>query len=479
MTRKFLNDAFTRLAFALMLVWSLNCGAVQSGNSIDFNALNTTLNTAVDTDVVAGVSLLLLHGEEVIYKEAYGNIAVTDVVKMASSTKPEAAVSLLMLVDDGKLDLDDTLGSWLPEFTGTVVENATVRQLLSHTAGILGLYPDGRPLTGTLAKFSRLIASRGDLIPPGTFNYSGVSMDIACRVAEVVAGITYEEHLQTRLWQPLEMSDSSFVIAADPASVSAAELARGEGRWVSCGGGMGSTLDNQATFYQMLAQGGSYKDIQYLSEEMFYEMTSKQALNPIKEFDPYTTGEYGLGIYRDRVAEDGSPITISHGGALGTLPWADLDTRLVGVFFSQTQLRDVKPIIAEIQDEVRLGVTEPPVFGINKGMNDAWFNPLTPGQGFFLTVFENTQTMFLGWFTYDVERPASDVEAILGDPGHRWITAQGNYIGDSAELDVYVTNGGVFDSAGPADTSSELQGTLRVQFIDCFSRHYQLRHSRI
>jgi sugar lactone lactonase YvrE len=111
---------------------------------------------------------------------------------------------------------------------------------------------------------------------------------------------------------------------------------------------------------------------------------------------------------------------------------------------------------------------EEPVFSINAGLNDAWFNPDTAGQGFFLTVFEDIQMMFLAWFTYDTERPPDDVEAILGEPGHRWITAFGPYDGDTAELDIEITSGGVFDSAVPA-VSQQADGTVSVQFDGCNS----------
>jgi hypothetical protein len=106
-------------------------------------------------------------------------------------------------------------------------------------------------------------------------------------------------------------------------------------------------------------------------------------------------------------------------------------------------------------------------FGINAGLNDAWYNPATNGQGFLVVVWENIQMMFVAWFTYDVERPPEDVEAILGEPGHRWLTAQGPYTGDTALLDIYVSSGGVFDSAVPAVGPPLKDGTMQLKFSDC------------
>jgi hypothetical protein len=107
-------------------------------------------------------------------------------------------------------------------------------------------------------------------------------------------------------------------------------------------------------------------------------------------------------------------------------------------------------------------------FQINAGMNDAWFNPATNGQGMLIAVFPVIKQMFLAWFTYDTERPPGDVTALLGEPGHRWLTAQGPYDGNTANLTVFVTRGGVFDAAEPAaSTDMAGDGTLTVEFADC------------
>jgi hypothetical protein len=107
---------------------------------------------------------------------------------------------------------------------------------------------------------------------------------------------------------------------------------------------------------------------------------------------------------------------------------------------------------------------------INAGLADAWYNPATAGQGFLVTVFPDREEVFLAWFTYDTERPPEDVTAILGEPGHRWLTAQGPYSDDTADLTLYLTAGGVFDAANPAPTTDQDgYGTLTLQFADCKS----------
>ena len=105
---------------------------------------------------------------------------------------------------------------------------------------------------------------------------------------------------------------------------------------------------------------------------------------------------------------------------------------------------------------------------MNAGLNDAWYNPATSGQGFLITVFPEIQQIFLAWFTFDTERPPEDVTAMLGEPGHRWLTAQGPYNGDTANLTIFVTEGGVFDAAVPAaSTDPAGDGTMTLEFADC------------
>jgi lysophospholipase L1-like esterase len=105
-------------------------------------------------------------------------------------------------------------------------------------------------------------------------------------------------------------------------------------------------------------------------------------------------------------------------------------------------------------------------FQINAGLNDAWYDPATAGQGFLITVFPDVGQMFLAWFTYDLERPGEGVTAKLGEPGHRWLTAQGPYADNQAVLDLWVSSGGVFDAAEPPVTR-EQDGEIIIEFSGC------------
>ena len=102
---------------------------------------------------------------------------------------------------------------------------------------------------------------------------------------------------------------------------------------------------------------------------------------------------------------------------------------------------------------------------IDPVLSGGWYDPETSGQGFFLDVLGHERALFLGWFTYDLERPHGSVSAMMGDPGHRWLTAFGSFASASASLDLEVTTGGVFNQEGAVDQS--VNGSIELQIFDC------------
>jgi hypothetical protein len=105
-------------------------------------------------------------------------------------------------------------------------------------------------------------------------------------------------------------------------------------------------------------------------------------------------------------------------------------------------------------------------FPINPGLNGPWYDPESPGQGFFVNVYPETKGFFLGWFTYDLELPTEAGSSVLGDPGHRWLTAQGHYKEDTAYLETFLTTGGRFLSSAPAAATNPA-GEVKVTFQNC------------
>jgi hypothetical protein len=108
-----------------------------------------------------------------------------------------------------------------------------------------------------------------------------------------------------------------------------------------------------------------------------------------------------------------------------------------------------------------------PEFKINAGLNDAWFNPVTDGQGFFITVFPELGVVTLAWFTYDTEQPPDEAEANLGHPGHRWLTALGTIDGNTSTMAISIASGGLFDTSTDIERADD--GSIVLTFTDCNS----------
>ena len=110
-------------------------------------------------------------------------------------------------------------------------------------------------------------------------------------------------------------------------------------------------------------------------------------------------------------------------------------------------------------------------FTMSAGLNDAWFNPATDGQGFFITVFPDLKFVSLAWFTYDTSLPPGDGSANLDAPGHRWLTAGGSFEGNSVSMDVTITSGGIFDSNTAVQRTNPpgSDGTITLSFENCSS----------
>ena len=111
-----------------------------------------------------------------------------------------------------------------------------------------------------------------------------------------------------------------------------------------------------------------------------------------------------------------------------------------------------------------------PSFAINAGLNDAWYNRATDGQGIFIIVYPDIRLIFLAWFTYEADAQngrTPTLNAVLGDDEHRWLTASGFYEegDDTVELDISITRGGKFDAGDPI--SRETDGTIKLNFAHC------------
>jgi CubicO group peptidase (beta-lactamase class C family) len=359
----------------------------------DLDAMRGILRQAVDDRIVPGVSLLLAHQGEVIFKEAFGDLRVDQKVQMASSAKPVTATLLMILVDQGKLALDDPIEKYLPEFQGITLHGKppaklpTVRHVLSNMSGLPGDLLVGSILrrlrdragkaegadagqggvedmkkaraqffsgrNRSLAESVRALAEGGLATEPGAaFHYCTMGFNVAARVAEVAAKQPFEELVRAELLAPLGMNDTRYLAYGIQALRPGPTLPDGQSRFLMAGGGMTATLDDFAAFYQMQLNGGTYRGRRILSERAVAEMHTRQGKLDLLMSGPYGN-DYGLAFFLDRLDDRGRARVITHPGYFGTTPWLDKDRELVGVLFVQSNFLRIIPLVQRIHEKVR------------------------------------------------------------------------------------------------------------------------------
>lgn len=196
---------------------------------MNYGRLEARLAAAMREARVPGLALAIVAGHEVAYARGFGvtsveagGVQVTPdtLFQVGSVTKPLTGTMILTLVEQGFVDLDAPLTSYLPRLVlrqPGAVERMTVRQLLSHTAGLpwdqitpTRLFGRRDP-AGLAAYVEHELPSRPLVAPPGTlYNYSNPGVNLAARVAEVVTGLAYAELVERQLFEPLGMRHSTF-----------------------------------------------------------------------------------------------------------------------------------------------------------------------------------------------------------------------------------------------------------------------------
>ncbi|WP_206107677.1 serine hydrolase [Paludisphaera rhizosphaerae] len=320
------------------------------------------LQPFVDDGTVAGVVTLVATPQQVLDVEAVGwaDVAArkpmtTDAVFwIASQSKPITGAALMILVDEGKVDVEDPVEKYLPEFKDVRVavpggepkppaHPIKVREILSHTSGLPFSSPIEKPTLDLfpLAERVRSYTTVPLLFEPGTKSqYSNAGINTAGRIIEVVSGMPYETFLNERIFKPLGMVDATF----RPTGARLARVAKSYkpvagkleettisqlkypldslDRQPMPAGGLFATADDVRRFYQMLANDGVFEGKRILSEKAVRMMTSDQSGE--------AHSHYGFGI---GVGGDGK--TFSHGGAYGTDSGYDKGRRLITVFLVQ------------------------------------------------------------------------------------------------------------------------------------------------
>lgn len=290
----------------------------------------------------------------VVHRKAYGKRAVEPepeemtldtVFDLASLTKPIAtATSVMLLVEEGKVELDEPASSYLPEFTGEDKETITVRQLLTHQSGLIADNTLGDYLDGPEKAWERITAL--DLVqePGEKFIYTDVGFIVLGKLVERVSGQALNEFARRRIYEPLGMHETGFLPPEDlkpriaPTQKQAGEWLRGtvhDPRSRELGGvaghaGLFSTADDLALYAQMLIDGGRRGDVQLFKSETIALMNTPHET---------TGGLRGLGwdkksVYSSNRGDLMSSQALGHGGFTGTAIWIDPPQELFVIFLS-------------------------------------------------------------------------------------------------------------------------------------------------
>ncbi len=364
-----------RILFALAL------GALSFAHAAVNSPVAARLQPFVDRHEITGAVTLVGTKDEILSVETLGiadlgtgrPMTPATVFWIASMTKSVTATALMMLVDEGKVGIDDPVGKYLPEFKGqrvlaepgqdhtrlrTPQHPVTIRMLLTHTSGLT-------PRTDLEERIDRLslreIVLHYPSLPlrfePGSrYEYSNAGINTAGRIVEIVSGLSFADFLDQRLFIPLGMKDTTFWPNANQLKRLAKSYHPTPGltgleeipieqltyplsdrtRGACPAGGLFSTAHDLFFFGRMILHGGSYGGRQYLSAASVACMTSNQIGNfPIGPDQNYG---YGFGWIIHRVHPAGDPTgpgTFGAGGAYNTQMGIDPAHNLISVLLVQ------------------------------------------------------------------------------------------------------------------------------------------------
>ena len=315
-------------------------------------SITAALQPFVENHTLAGAVTLVADKDRVLAVDTVGFSDIAAGKRMtpdaifwiASMSKPITATAFMMLVDEGKVSIDDPVEKYLPEFKGqkvasgpdaknpvlkTPVHPITIRNVLSHTSGLAPHSPMETPTLDLFPLAERVKSYAAMTLmfePDSSYKYSNAGINTAGRIIEVVSGMSYERFLQEKLFTPLGMKDTTFMPNAsqiariaksyrpNAAKDGIEETTIGQlkyplddpSRQPMPAGGLFSTAADLAKFCRMLLKGGQLDGKRYISEKALHTMTTKQT-------GDLPTG-YGLGWSVDK--NPGGPF--GHGGAYST-----------------------------------------------------------------------------------------------------------------------------------------------------------------
>jgi serine-type D-Ala-D-Ala carboxypeptidase/endopeptidase len=299
----------------------------------NFAPLQNKIQSWVDSGYYKGASIIIVKYNKTIYEKYFGDYDQETVVFIASAGKWLAAATIAAVVDEGKLSWNDKVKKWLPEFTDSKGE-ATLAELLSHTAGYPDYQPAERPVDISQSlkeSVKNIVDLPPDTLPGTKFKYGGLAMNVAGRMAEIATGKNWETIFQESIAIPLQMTSTHFT-----------PVDSGGGHAPMLGGGARSTLQDYANFLSMIYNGGVFRGKRILSKKAIEAMEANQVLDAIVqpgEFVQKVRGGsrkdiYGLGEWREEVNKRGEATLISSPSWAGAYPWIDKKNNVYGFFLT-------------------------------------------------------------------------------------------------------------------------------------------------
>jgi CubicO group peptidase (beta-lactamase class C family) len=331
--------------------------------------LESALRKFVDAGELSGVVTFIGNKDGVIDVQIVGLADLEQrlpmkrdtLFRIASMTKPITALAVMQLVEEGKVNVEDAVEKYLPEFKGQMLlasrdrdtvtlkkpsRPITVKDLLTHTSGLPN-YPPGladvyQKRNHTLAETTIAISQAPLMFEPGSkWSYCNPGIDTLGRIVEVVSGVPYDTFLATRIFQPLGMFDTTPYPSVEQLKRVAVTYGTKNGKLVAMpggvldytngakhpvpAGGLFSTGDDLARLYRCLLHKGTLDGRRIITEKTLADMTSIHTGDLRAGFIDGTAWGYGFGIVQEPkgVSEHLSPGSYGHGGAYGTQGWID------------------------------------------------------------------------------------------------------------------------------------------------------------
>ncbi len=372
-----------RLVFLLTLLCSISVHAQQATISqngpaeLGFNGerlavIDDVVQEGLDQAKMPGCVVVVGRREGVAFRKAYGfrslqpektPMTLDTVFDLASLTKPIAtATSIMILIQQGRVDLEAPVAKYLPNFAANGKDAITVRHLLIHTGGLIADNSIDDYKGTPEEAFAKIDALTPKAAPGEEFTYSDVGFIVLGRIVQAVSGKNVHEFARENIYAPLAMSETGY-LPADALKARAAITEQRDGKWMqgevhdprafALGGiaghaGLFSTADDLTRYATMMLNGGRLGDVEILKPETFQLMTTAVEV---------PRGRRALGWdartgYSSNRGDLMSSKAFGHGGFTGTGIWIDPELNLFVLFLSNRVHPDgkglVNPLIGRI-----------------------------------------------------------------------------------------------------------------------------------